>query len=300
VSTSHLIPTFATAVNTWQCDENDHLNVQFYTEFGHEASAHLLHRLGLGPAARRVAGLSLHVREDHIRYLRELRVVESVAVRSAPVEVGERSLVVYHEVLNAADGALAATIRRRIESSIPWPGKFRMHAEATRIEIPISARPRSVGTRPLPSIELEDAERIGLIMTGCTTIKPAECDEDGIFLPRHQFGRYSDAAPMLWNHFGFDRAAMQERGEGTVVVETLHTYRAPLHAGALLVVLSGLADFSDKILRLVHYAFDAESGTLAACSEGVGMKFDQKVRKIMAFSAEDQRRLSECKLRLFA
>jgi acyl-CoA thioester hydrolase len=300
VSTSRLIPTFATAVNTWQCDENDHLNVQFYTEFGHEASAHLLHRLGFGPRAQRAMGLSVRASEDHIRYLREFRVVESVEVRSAPVEIAERTLVVYHEVLNAADGALGATIRRRVESSAPWPNAFRARAEAARIEMPASARPRSVGTPPMPFLSLEEAERIGLIMTGCATIKPAECDEAGVFLPRHQFGRYSDAAPMLWNHFGFDRAAMQERGEGTVVMETLHTYRSPLQAGTLLVILSGLADFTDKVLRLVHYAFDAESGTLAACSEGVSMKFDQRARKIMAFSAEDQRRLSERKLRLFA
>src|SRR5262249_43928991 len=53
VPTPELLPTFATAVNTWQCDENDHLNVQFYTEFAHEASAFLLHRLGLGPAVQR-------------------------------------------------------------------------------------------------------------------------------------------------------------------------------------------------------------------------------------------------------
>jgi acyl-CoA thioester hydrolase len=295
-----LIPTFATAVNTWQCDENDHLNVQFYTEFGHEASAHLLHRLGLGPVARRAAGLSVRVCDDHIRYLREFRVIEPVAVRSAPVEVGERTLVVYHEVQNAADGALAATIRRRIESSTPWSDAFRARAEAARIETPPSARPRSVGVPPLPSIELEDAERIGLIMVGCTTIKPAECDEHGVFLPRHQFGRYSDAAPMLWNHLGFDRTAMQDRGEGTVVVETLHSYRAPLGAGTLLVVMSGLAGFTDKILKIAHYAFDAESGRLAACSEAVAMKFDQRARKIMPFSVEDRVRLSERKLHLFA
>jgi acyl-CoA thioester hydrolase len=300
VPTPRLIPTFATAVNTWQCDENDHLNVQFYTEFGHEATAHLLHQLGLGPRTQRAAGLAIRASEDHIRYLREFRLVEPVEVRSAPVEVGERTLVVYHEVLNAADGALAATIRRKIGSNASWPDAFRMRAEAALIDMPVSARPRSVGMPPLPSVTLEDAERIGLITTGCTAIKPAECDEHGVFLPRHQFGRYSDAAPMLWNHFGFDRAAMQECGVGTVVVETLHTYRAPLQAGALLVILSGLADFTDKILRLVHYAFDAESGTLAACSEGVGMKFDQKARKIMTFSDEDRLRLSERKLRLFA
>jgi len=93
-----LIPTFATAVNTWQCDENDHLNVQYYTEFGHEASAHLLAGLGFGRRAQRAAGHILRTTEDHIRYLREFRVPEPVEVRSVPVEVGEHELVVYHEV----------------------------------------------------------------------------------------------------------------------------------------------------------------------------------------------------------
>lgn len=298
--TSLLIPTFTTAVNTWQCDENDHLNVQFYTEFAHEASAHLLHRLGLGPRAQRAAGFIVRASEDHIRYLREFRVVDSVEVRSAPVQVGKQEIVFYHEVRNPADSLLAATICRRIASSRPWPDEFRARAEAARIELPTDARPRSVGTPQLPDIRLEDAQSIGLITVGRTVIKPAECDEKGIFLPRHQFARYSDAAPMLWNHFGFDRTAMQERGEGTVVVETLHTYRAWLGAGNLLVVMSGLADFSDKILKLAHYAFDAESGLLAASAEGIAMKFDQTARRILTFSTEDRARLAELKLRLFA
>jgi acyl-CoA thioester hydrolase len=297
VSSAELVPTFTTAVNTWQCDENAHLNVQYYTEFGHEAAAHLLHQLGLGPRAQAAQGLAVRVQEDHIRYLREFRVVNAVDVRSAPVEVGERTLAVYHEVRNAADGALASTIVQRLECGTPWPASFRARAEAAKVALPASARPRSVGQTPLPSIRLEDCERIGLVGVGRTVIKPEECDEHGHFLPRHQFGRYSDAAPWLWNYLGFDRAAMQERGEGTVVVETLHSYREPLQAGTLLVIMSGLADFTDKILKLVHFAFDAESGTLAACSEGIGMKFDQKIRKIMTFSGDDQARLAQLKLR---
>ena len=295
-----LLPTLTTSVNTWQCDENDHLNVQFYTEFAYEASAHLLHRFGLGPRAQRATGIAVRANEDHIRYLREFRIVEAVEVQSAPVEVGERSLVVYHEIRNQADGALAATVRRRIDSSRPWPDTFRAHAEASLIEMPKGIEPRSVGKPPLPPVKLADAERIGLITVGRTVIKPAECDEHGLFLPRHMFGRYSDAAPMLWNHFGFDRTAMQDRGEGTVIVETLHTYRAWLQAGHLLVIMSGLADFADKTLKLVHYAFDAESGTLAATAEGIALKFDQKARAAMAFSVEDKARLTELKLRLFA
>ena len=133
--TTELMPTFSTAVNTWQCDENDHLNVQFYTEFGHEASAHLLTGLGLGPRAQRAAGLAVTAAEDHVRYLREFRVIDPVEVRSAPVEIGARHLVAYHEIRNPADGRLAATMRRRIVCDRPWPDAFRLRAEAA----PVSA-----------------------------------------------------------------------------------------------------------------------------------------------------------------
>src|SRR6185312_15931241 len=124
-----------------------------YTEFGHEASAHLLHHLGLGPRAHDALGLNVGASEDHIRYLREFRVIDAVEVRSAPVEVGERSLTLYHEVRNAGDGALASTIRRRLECDRPWPASFRARAEAAKIVLPASARPRSVGRTPLPSIK---------------------------------------------------------------------------------------------------------------------------------------------------
>jgi acyl-CoA thioester hydrolase len=300
VSSPGLIPTFSTAVNTWQCDENDHLNVQFYTEFGHEASAHLLAHLGLGPRAQRASALTFAVAWDHVRYLREFREVDPVEVLSAPVELGERHLIAYHEIRNSSDGSVAATMRRRIVCDKPWPEPFRARAEAARVALPAKASPRSVGKLALPDLMLANAGRTGLVDVGRTVITPAECDERGEFLPHHLFGRYSDGAPLLWNHLGFDRAAMQERGEGSVVVEMLNHYRRPLRAGDLLVVMSGLASFTDKVLTFTHFLFEAETGTLAACAEAVGMKFDQKVRKIMTFTKDDQTRLGERKLRLAA
>jgi acyl-CoA thioester hydrolase len=300
VSSPGLIPTFSTAVNTWQCDENDHLNVQFYTEFGHEASVHLLASLGLGPRAQRAAGITLDAAWDHVRYLREFREVDPVEVLSAPVEVGERHLTAYHEIRNASDGTVAATMRRQIASDRPWPDPFRARAEAASMALPANAQPRSVGTLALPDLTLADAARTGLVDIGRTVITPAECDERGAFLPHHLFGRYSDGAPFLWNHLGFDRTAMQERGEGSVVVEMLNHYRRPLQAGDLLVVMSGLASFTDKALVFTHFLFEAETGTLAACAEAIGMKFDQKVRKIMRFTQEDKMRLGERTLRLAA
>jgi acyl-CoA thioester hydrolase len=300
VSSPRLIPTFSTAVNTWQCDENDHLNVQFYTEFGHEASSHLMAALGLGPRAQRASGINLGVAWDHIRYLREFREVDPVEVLSAPVEIGERHLTAYHEIRNSSDGTVAATMRRRVASDRPWPDAFRAHTEAASLALPLNAGPRSVGKLSLPDLVLADAARTGLVDVGRTVITPAECDERGEFLPHHLCGRYSDGAPLLWNHLGFDRTAMQERGEGSVVVEMLNHYRRPLRAGDLLVVMSGLASFTDKVLVFTHFLFEAETGTLAACAEAIGMKFDQKVRKIMTFTKQDQARLAERTLRLAA
>jgi acyl-CoA thioester hydrolase len=292
-----LVPTYATAVNTWQCDENDHLNVQFYTEFGHEASAHLMASLGLGRRAQASSGLSVRAVQDHIRYLREFRVIDPVAVRSAPVEVGEYHLVVYHEIRNSGDDTITSTIRRRIVSDKPWPAAFRNAADAARIDLPAAARPRGVGETELPDLTLADARHVGLTEVGRSAIKPSECDENGELLPRHQTGRYSDGAPILWNHMGFDRAAMQQRQEGSVVVEMMQYYRRPLMAGDAAIVMSGLADHGDKIVKLAHFLFEAETGTLAACAEAVGVKFDQKIRKVMTFSEEERLKLVARKLR---
>ena len=93
---------------------------------------------------------------------------------------------------------------------------------------------------------------------------------------------------------------MQDRQEGTIVVEMLNHYRHSLRAGDLIVVMSGLAAFTDKVLTFIHFLFEAETGTLAACAEAVGMKLDQKVRKIMTFSEADQARLGNRRLRLAA
>ena len=88
--------------------------------------------------------------------------------------------------------------------------------------------------------------------------------------------------------------------EGSVVVEMLNDYRRPLRAGDLLVVMSGLAAFTDKVLTFTHFLFEAETGTLAACAEAIGMKLDQKIRKTMTFTREEQTRLAERQIRLAA
>ena len=80
---------------------------------------------GLGRARNGPRGSTFAPPTDHVRYLREFRVVDPVEVLSAPVEVGERHLTAYHEIRNASDGRIAATVRRRIVCDREWPASFR-------------------------------------------------------------------------------------------------------------------------------------------------------------------------------
>ena len=117
--------------------------------------------------------------EDHVRYLREFRVVDAVEVHSAPVEVGERHLVAYHEIRNPADGSVAATIRRRIVCDRPWPAAFRARAEAAGMALP-EARQATQRRHARPArSHARQAPATGLIEVGRTVITPDECDEHG-------------------------------------------------------------------------------------------------------------------------
>lgn len=302
-----LISTARGCVNTWQCDENEHLNVQYFPAFAWDGARHLQAALGLGPRALAAAGLKVRTVEDHIRYHRELFAADAWEVASGPVEVGESTLVAYHEIRNALSGGVAGTVRqvtRCVDAggkAAAWPAAFRARAEATQVTLPANAQPRTAGSRsPLPDLALDRAASSGLVTIVQGVVQPEECDADGALLPRFHFGRYSDGAPGFWQAMGFDRARMRDRQQGTVVLELRNEIRRPLRAGALTVVMSGILAATDKTMHLVHFLFDADSGELAAVADGVGVLFDQRIRKIAPFTAEDRERLATKILRLAA
>lgn len=302
-----LIPTARGCVNTWQCDENDHLNVQHFPSFAWDGARHLEAALGLGPRTLATQGLSVRTVEDHIRYHRELFAADAWEVASGPLEIGESTLVAYHEIRNALNGQVAGTVRqvtRCVDDGgmpKPWPHAFRELAEATRVTLPANAQPRTAGSLgPMPDLTLDHADSAGLFTICQGVVQSAECDARGLLMPRFHFARYSDGAPAFWQGAGFDRLQMRDRDQGTVVLELRNEIRRPLRAGALTVVKSGLLAMTEKTMHIAHFLFDADSGELAAVADGVGVLFDQKARKLVSFAASERERLAARILRLAA
>jgi acyl-CoA thioester hydrolase len=182
-----------------------------------------------------------------------------------------------------------------------WPPTFRERVEPKRVALPVNAQPRTAGSLgPLPDLTLDRAAPSGLAPITQGVVQPEECDADGMMLPRFYFGRYSDGAPGFWQAMGFDRAKMRDREQGTVVLELRNEIRRPLPPGALTVVMSGILAATDKTMHIAHFLFDADSGELAAVADGVGVLFDQRIRKIAPFTPEDRERLATKILRLAA
>ncbi|WP_422021513.1 thioesterase family protein [Pyruvatibacter mobilis] len=70
---TNLVPLLRTSVQTRECDDMGHMNVQFYVAKAGEGLDVLAHEMGYGPRARRADNTVLLPREHHIRFHREQR-----------------------------------------------------------------------------------------------------------------------------------------------------------------------------------------------------------------------------------
>jgi acyl-CoA thioester hydrolase len=100
--------TYRGTVYPWQCDHNGHMNIMWYVGKFDEANWNLFARIGLTPSYLRDSGLGMAAVQQNIAYKRELLAGDIVEVRSALLEVRDRSIRFKHEMCNAETGEIAA------------------------------------------------------------------------------------------------------------------------------------------------------------------------------------------------
>lgn len=297
---TEFLDTFRGTVNTWECDEVGHMNVQFYVARASDAAFWLRHALGLAPSQVRAEGRAMVALEEHFRFHRELRAGDLMHMRSRPVKLRERTLVSYHELFNSASGETAATIvavsghfdleKRRL---IPWPAEAHDKAAPFLAPLPPHAEPRSVAREVrIAPLTLAEAEARGFIEIYRGAVMPWECDDFGHMNSRFYMARFSDGAGHLWQALGMDKRHMQEKRRGTVVLEMRLNYLREVRSGAMLIVRSTLTRLDGKTLTFAHFMFDAETGETVATGEAIAVMLDLDARKTVAFTDEERARLA--------
>ena len=130
-----LIITHRGTVYPWQCDHMGHMNVMWYVGKFDEASWQLISKLGLTRSRFSEEGRGVVAVEQHIDYKRELHAGDLITIRSAVLEVKEKSIRLTHEMRNDETGELVATteivgvyIDASLSKACPLPSDIRERA----------------------------------------------------------------------------------------------------------------------------------------------------------------------------
>jgi acyl-CoA thioester hydrolase len=105
---SELIETYRGAVYPWHCDHMGHMNVMWYVGKFDEATWNLFALLGVTTAFLKENRRGMAAVQQNITYKRELLAGDTIAVRSAFLEVRDKVAKFVHEMRNAHTGEISA------------------------------------------------------------------------------------------------------------------------------------------------------------------------------------------------
>jgi acyl-CoA thioester hydrolase len=258
------IETLKSYVNTWECDENDHLNVQFYFRFFEDAAGHFQVLAGV-PAADRREPLVRHV-----RYHAELRFNAGVRVES--FGVGDRQIV--HLLYETTNGRLSATSLETYEDP---PESFSAALRRHSADLPEAAMPRSVDAAPVYPVA-GGGPAPGYPTLG-GRIRANQCRPDGSVFDSAIIGFNSDAAAHFWTPTGIDREWLEERNFGRVAVEMKLTRTGPLAFGDLVHVVSRPIAVARSTLTFENLFIKSDTGEAAAIAQVTALMMNLETRR---------------------
>ncbi|NKB53060.1 MAG: hypothetical protein GKR97_12695 [Rhizobiaceae bacterium] len=248
-------------VNSWECDENAHMNIQFYWKRFGDAGQIFFH-LNKSHLQNWV--------DRHVRYHGELMMGTNTIVRSA--RISNENKVVHH-LINGDSGELSAT------AVDVYPAATEGVAPALN-QIPSNSEPRSLPQNQLPPSDTQEKinNGSGLVSHRCV-VAPHECDAQGVVLDQHQIARFSDAASHLWQHLGVSRQWMRQLDLGTVAVEMKASRHNEARVGTMLEVVTWVESIQAKTMTFRHQVGDLATGLPLYSGAVTALLMDLKTRK---------------------
>jgi acyl-CoA thioester hydrolase len=128
---SDLVETYRGTIYPWQCDHMGHMNVMWYVGKFDEATWNLFATLGVTAGFLKENRRGMVAVQQNITYRRELYAGETLAIRSAFLEVREKLARFVHEMRNAVTGEVSAVcvltgvhIDAQTRKSCPFPAEM--------------------------------------------------------------------------------------------------------------------------------------------------------------------------------
>lgn len=281
-------------VRLQEIDDMGHMNVRYYMQHASDAMATLTALLGLGARRAHADGLAWGVREQHIRFHREMRTGATFTIFAGIVEAAADHLRVYKEIRLTETDQVVATITSVLalldqEARLPraLPADLRDKALGLTTAIPTHGAVRGLAwIEPRIDLTRAEAEAMGLYPCFLGPVRAEYCDRDGFMTPMGYMGRISDGIRNL--HARYRDVSGDEDGPGGAVVEYRLVYHQPPRVDDIVVVMSGLHAVTDKAIGWMHLLFDHETNGLVGTAEAVAVRFDLATRKAVPIPAQDR------------
>lgn len=100
---------YETSIKREWIDFYDHMNVAYYVLVCDEATGAFWDYVNDGRGIDRREGAELVVLESHVNYLKEMRLGDPVRVTTQLLEVDDKRLRLFHTMMHATEGFVAAT-----------------------------------------------------------------------------------------------------------------------------------------------------------------------------------------------
>ena len=270
------------SVNSWECDENNHLNVRFCEQKLWQTLSAGLISSGL-LRADEVDALMSQTTRQHSRFQNESRLSAPLSGYFGFLQHDEFNVVA--ELRNDATGEVACSALYQIAelaiggSLAPEPLQSLTHA-----------LPRGIAQDlPFAQLSMPQALAKGFRPIGQGIIQADECSGSGLLMLHNYMGRISDSMPHLWS--GFEDNAEPDPDEGGAVLEFRKRFYKPLAVSDRYVVVSGMIDVAPKVQQFGHLMFNVATQQCCLSAHAVAVRMDLVARKAKSLSAKDQARL---------
>ena len=254
--------TCRSIVSTWECDVTEHFTIAYYFDRLGDASATLAETLGF----RDRAG----ARRFDVRFVRELRAGASFHILSGPIGLDERSMRFGHQIIDSANGEIAAWAEERLEitgTSLPSEVGDAIARDLLPWEGP------AVERRPEPAT-LE-----GFIATARDRVKPMDLDANGDFTLAAFVHRFTAGSIQALAAIGASAGYLQTERRGYSTFELALEVRGSPRLGDAVLVETGILHLGNSSIRFVHRLCNPMTGSEFARLGQFGVQLDLDARR---------------------
>lgn len=259
-------------VNTWECDENRHMNVRFYIRRFEEGAAVFL-------AGHAGEGRHPVLRHRHVRYHRELLEGESTVTMAAFPNNGPLKGHLVQVLREISTGEICATSLDCFDDLETAP--IAPDAEAAE-----AASPRGLAAGDCeadnPGFLAEHMKARKALAINYMVAAEADRDAEGRLRTDRIVGCFSDGASHIWEHAGITTGWLNANSNGRVSVEMKVQPVGSIAAGEALELVSRVADQKGRTFRLVHTLRSVADGRVAARGEACCLVMNLESRRAVA------------------